>query len=790
MPAWAHLFNSFRARILASGILALVLGSALIILIDGARTNVEHQLALQLSDRALAADKIIHLRADELAGVAERLAADSGFKNAISTGDKSSLVSSMAHHGASIGADAVLLFDANGRLIAGTSDTAGIGMDAGLQAIIAGQSNNESVQFYRLINAHTYQIALAPVLGSDLIGWTAVAFRLDDRSAVDLARWLGAQISYLSIGSDPSASVASSLPSTDRTYLAGLDTRSPQDTPFSIQAGDTQILTWISSISLSNGRLLLVLQHSMSEALEPYKALQRAILALGATIVLAACLLVIGAARKGPEPRSTPVEPGEPWQAGDHSSYEPSQLAGALDAMRMLQTNREAAIRRLSLHDSLTQLPTLTAITETLQELLPRARAMGQPVTVCLIEVQQLQDTISSLGHAAGDELLWEVARRLTDSHINERVARVATDRFLVVREGKDANQAQRLAAGIVEQLTIPLDYSGACLQIACRIGIAVFPEDGALPSELLQRAELALYRAKQTGTLVSTCMPGDTESHRRCVEMLADLSQAIGTEQLQLYYQPKVAASDGRVVGCEALLGWNHPIKGLIATDDFMLHAEHTGMISRLTRWVLSSALKQLRRWQDAGISLDLSINLTAADLADPGLVHTFSELVRQTGADPRCIVLEINETVATQQLPTALRTAEALRILGVRLAIDDFGTAYGASGHFRRLSVDELKIDRTLIADLEAQPAQDLIVRSAINLAHGLGLRVSAEGVEQAVSFDALTRLGCDSIQGCFVAKAMSASEFTSWLAMRVCNQVQRSADQHGQQRQVGQA
>jgi diguanylate cyclase len=296
-----------------------------------------------------------------------------------------------------------------------------------------------------------------------------------------------------------------------------------------------------------------------------------------------------------------------------------------------------------------------------------------------------------------------------------------------------------------------------------------VFPADGDCAADLLQRADLALYRAAETGAGVSAFVPGDDELHRHRLAILGDLRRAIAANQLELHYQPKVSLATGGVVGCEALVRWFHPQKGVIPPIDFIAHAECTGLIRVLTSWVLGTAFRQLHAWQKAGLNLDMSINVSPVDLADPAFADSVVALLARTGADATRVVLEVTESGAMKDLPSTLRIMEELRILGIRFSIDDFGTGYSSLAHLRRLPVDEIKIDRSFIQELEKQTADDVILRSTINLGHALNLKVVAEGVEIAASWEALGQFGCDLVQGYFVSKPLPAAEFIAWANSR---------------------
>ena len=223
-------------------------------------------------------------------------------------------------------------------------------------------------------------------------------------------------------------------------------------------------------------------------------------------------------------------------------------------------------------------------------------------------------------------------------------------------------------------------------------------------------------------------------------------------------------------MVGCEALVRWRHAQKGLIPPNEFIPVAERTGLIRAVTSWVLGAAFRQLRRWQEEALAIDVSINVSPADLADPAFADTIAVLLAQTGAEATRIVLEVTESGAMKDLPNTLRMMEQLRVLGIRFSIDDFGTGYSSLAHLRRLPVDEIKIDRSFIRELEARGTDDVIVRSTINLGHALGLKVVAEGVEVPASWNVLEDLGCDLVQGYYVAKPMAAAEFTAWASARM--------------------
>ena len=770
--------RSFRSRILALvlGLVTAVLATTIVALVIKARAEVSREATLQLQSAAATAREVLKFRGNQLGSAAEVLTADFGFREAVASGDRATLLSAINNHRARIGADVVIVLDPAGAPLASTIQTLSAATQRDLAELIASDSDGELVRMYRLIDGRPYQLVLAPVLGPDPIGWAALGFALDDKVAAELARLLDIDVSFATDAAAGGLLVASSLDAARRRDLV-TNAAAGATGPFAVRANGDDWLSLANPIRSANGRLTLVLQRSLSSAMRPYVQLRNWLLAVGAAILAIAIALATLLARSAARPIDELTQAAERLAAGDYtvqvppaSTAELSRLAVAFNAMGAAVADREATIQHQAMHDALTGLPTRAGITEFLDRLLIDSRRAGHPVSVCLVEIQQFQSIIGSLGHAAGDEVLGEIARRLqAAAGGGAAVARIGTDQFLIVLAVVDGAAAIRRAGDIGARLRHPFDYAGVSLQLETRIGIAVFPDDGASPAELLQRADLALFRAKESGAAVSVFVRGDDELQRHRLAILGDLRRAIAQDELELHYQPKVAVRSGRVVGCEALVRWRHPTKGWIPPADFVPVAERTGAILSLTAWVLGSACRQQRLWRDAGLALDVSVNVSPSDLADPGFAETVAHALAASGADPSALILEVTEGAAMRDLPQTLRIMEQLRVLGIRFSIDDFGTGYSSLAHLKRLPVDEIKIDRSFIQELETHATDDVIVRSTINLGHALHLKVVAEGVEIAAGWDALARLGCDLVQGYLVSRPMPAADFSSWVAAR---------------------
>jgi diguanylate cyclase (GGDEF)-like protein len=772
-----EILRSFRSRILALvlGLVTLVLTATIVAIAVKARAEVEQQARIQLTTAADTAREALRFRGTRLAIAVEVLTADFGFKEAVSSADAPTLLSAVENQRSRIDADLVIVLNTDGHLVASTLGPLSPMTEADLKNLLASDVDGETLQIYRLIDGRPYQMVMAPVLAPEPIGWAAMGFALDDRVATEMSRLLGVDVSFVAASDQQHPYFATSIgPQQRRPFV---DIRGvPEATPFVVAAGTDKLLTWINPIRSGNGSLTLVLQRSLASALLPYDEVRNFMFAIGALLLAVSTVLAVLLARSATQPVEDLTKAAERLAAGDYSVEVPSAgttelngLAGAFNAMRAAVADREATIRFQADHNTLTGLPTRARISALLDEKLIRAQHAEQAVSVCLVEIQQFQSIIGSFGHATGDKVLSEVARRLV-ARDNEPdcVAHIGTDQFLIILESVGAAQTASQAAAIVEKLRGSFDYSGVSFQLEMRVGVVVFPTDGSGAAELLQRADLALYRAKETGATVGIYHPGDDSSHRQRLSILGELHDAIVADELELHYQPKVSASTGGLIGCEALVRWRHPKHGFIPPGEFIPHAERTGAIRLLTAWVVAAALRDLRRWQEAGMAIDVSINVSAVDLADRGFADKVALLLVQAGADASHVMLEVTESGAMKDLQATLRMMEQLRVLGIRFSIDDFGTGYSSLAHLKRLPVDEVKIDRSFIQELEAQ-RDDVIVRSTINLGHALNLKVVAEGVEIASSYEALRSLGCDLIQGYFISKPLPARDFTEWMTAR---------------------
>ncbi|GAA3243730.1 putative bifunctional diguanylate cyclase/phosphodiesterase [Dactylosporangium siamense] len=431
----------------------------------------------------------------------------------------------------------------------------------------------------------------------------------------------------------------------------------------------------------------------------------------------------------------------------------------------MAQADRHEHAAR---HDALTGLPNRTLYTERLeQQLLVRDAVL----TVMLLDLDRFKEVNDTLGHQYGDELLVQVAARLTgEVRAGDTVARLSGDEFAVLLPGADVDRARGLAGRLQERLHQSFVLRDVTVDVEASIGIAIHGpvKETVTADELLRAADVAMYEAKDTKNGAVVYEPATTAAPPSRLLLLGDLRRALAErDELVLYYQPKVALVSGELCGVEALVRWHHPSRGMVAPGEFVPMAENTGLINLLTTHVLARAVEQAAAWRAAGVEVPVAVNLSPRCLTDPSLRDRVEGLLVQHRLPARLLRLEVTESAVMANPALATATLRGLHRLGVRLSIDDYGTGYSSMAYLRQLPVDELKIDRSFVVNLTGADDDDaVLVRSAVDLGHNLGMTVVAEGVEHAGQVTALRRLGCDIAQGFHYARPEPADRLQRWL------------------------
>jgi diguanylate cyclase len=416
-------------------------------------------------------------------------------------------------------------------------------------------------------------------------------------------------------------------------------------------------------------------------------------------------------------------------------------------------------------HDALTSLPNRILFHRRVQEALHRGREASQATTIAIIDLDRFREVNDTLGHYNGDRLLAALSDRMA-AHLRglDALARLGGDEFGIVLAG--VSEPEEILIRLRHVIEHEVEISGLPLSVEASIGYVVAPDHGEDVDELLQLADVAMYVAKAHHAGLIRYDPSQNHYDAANLALVSELRHAIDENELVLFYQPKVSLKDGRVESVEALVRWQHPELGLLSPDRFVPLAEQTGLIDRVTEWVVIRAIADLREWSDG---LSLAVNVSARNLGNPRLVPLLVDSLAASGINPSRLYVEITETALMTDPERAALVLHGLHHAGIGISIDDFGTGQTSLSYLSALPIDEIKIDGSFIADMNVSDGHNAIVRSIVDLGHNLGLQVIGEGVESEEIASALTATGCEVAQGYLYARPMPANELCDWIVSR---------------------
>lgn len=457
--------------------------------------------------------------------------------------------------------------------------------------------------------------------------------------------------------------------------------------------------------------------------------------------------------------------------AGDRDEAALLDRCVNLAAIAIERRDAEHAAQHRAMHDPLTGLPNRALLADRIDQAISRARRQRHRVALLLLDLDHFKIINDRLGHETGDAVLRQVAVRLDGAlRESDTVCRLGGDEFaIVLAELAGADEARFVADKVLEAVRAPLTLEGVDIPLDASVGVALVAADGGGATDLLRQADVAMYRAKRlrSGYAVYDRRFDQERLHR--IGLAGELTSAIGHDDLLVHYQPQIELDSGLVVGVEALVRWRHSVRGLVAPDVFVPLAESTGSIKPLSLWVLRTALGAIHRLTEAGLDITVAVNLSAQILHDPTLPDLVDTLLGEEEVDGARLELEVTESAVMADPDGAVRAMGRLQEAGVRFAIDDFGTGYSSLSYLKRLPVGTIKIDRSFVREMANDERDASIVHSAIELAHNLGMRVVAEGVEGQRVYDMLSRLGCDYLQGFHIARPMPDSDLVAWIRRR---------------------
>ncbi len=759
--------NSFKNRllILIVSLMALAQGVTIVLALASIRSAVRADSVRQLTATRAMLDRTLAERTHLLRAATDVLVKDYGFKAAVASSDQPTMQSALTNHARRISADLAVLYALDGTVVAANSGELAAQSSRSLHLP---EGETEAAPF-AIVGGRPYQIVIAPIRAPQAIAWVALGFALDQSLAEQLAALAGTDVSFVFHEPGNGNGIISTLAPARATALAiSTPPSTTRGVPMLSTLQDAQYLTLSAPLLSQSGTLQLIAQQSQDAAMAPFRQMRFALLLIGSVALVSAIVVALLASRSAVRPLGMLVNAAHQIEKGYYcddiqvrGGSEFQRLAGTFNTMQQGIRDREARILHQSTHDALTTLPNREGLRERLMAL-----PQGAPYSIVMLDVRRFRDVNASVGHQVGDQLLRIMAARLGQmTAAGLPCARVGADQFVLSCALHDSELMHRVLV-LSEELRSGVQLGELRLSIDIRAGISEWREPRASVDDLLRQADVALLQAKEQGTVAVVYQPTHDAEHRRRILVVAELRRALTGRGLSLHYQPLVNMTDRAVVGFEALLRWAHPTLGNIAPAEFIPLAERASVLPDLSRWVLNAAIAQLGQWQRAGIDAEIAVNLSAADFADGELAARVLALLREHAAPANRLLLEVTESAIMREPQLAAQVMQQLRTAGVRFAIDDFGTGHSSLAQLHALPVDELKIDRAFVMNLERSGSNIAIVRTTIELGHGLGLKVVAEGIETPEVWATLLRLGCDLAQGYFISRPMAAEAVPVWL------------------------
>jgi diguanylate cyclase len=755
--------RSFRKRLLVLiiGLVVVTQTVTLAAVLASTRRTVEVRSWEQLRAGAALAEQLVRFRAGQLANAVSVLAADFGFREAVASGHVPTILSAAGNNAQRIGADLVVVLDTHGRVLASTAPLPADAA-ASLATLLDTAGGEREQPRFQVFGPHTYQVFLAPVRTPDTIAWVLMGFIADEALAGRIRELVGSEVEIVAHARDGALRSAATLPGA----AAGSGAIAAAEEGARVtHLHEVDYLSFARRLDARGDPVDIVLLKPLEAVFAPYRELRDGMLVIDGVALALAALIGAVLGRSATRPIGELVRAAQRIEKGEYRTAvrvgggeEFRALATTFNTMQQNIAAREADITYQAEHDPLTQLPNRLVAHRRLSELM--AASGERPCALILMELRNLPDINASLGHQVGDEVLREVARRLQQNVApSDTTARIGETLFLAIARDCSAERALRYAEQLIAAVCSGFHSAGVGLELRVACGVSVYPAHGASADELLQRAQVALGEADESRARASLYRAGQEGEHRRRLVLITGLRAAIDHDALSLVYQPKVDMATRSVKSLEALVRWSHPQLGAVSPAEFVPLAERTGGSRALTNWVLKAAVSQLGEWRRAGLELELAVNLSAPDILDPDLSDAILKLLRAQRLDPTALILEITESAVMRDARAAARNMQLLRIAGVRFSMDDFGTGHSSLSQLSVLPLDELKIDRSFISHADSSAVT--IVTSTIELGHSLGLKVVAEGVEEAASWNLLRRLGCDFAQGYLISPPLLPSQ-----------------------------
>jgi diguanylate cyclase (GGDEF)-like protein len=732
--------------------------------------------------------------ADTTRAVAEGstiLATDFGFRQAVATKERPTIMSALNNLGTRINADRVILVGPDNQIIGDTgtaSDAAATGNIVAIGSadntfafpeLIAQADDEDSAVTIAVMDNQIYQTVAVPIRAPVTIATIVIGIEIDNayvRSLVDKKFTVPLDITFARMEPDARWTVSTSTLKPDLAQqlvgILGTFEAKATDAPRTITLGGGNFVSLIATLPTpaNSPKVDAVIQYSLDASLLPFEALFLTLIGLAAVTLLLTLIGSFVIAGSVAKPIRLLDTAARRIKSGNYTEKvtitqkdEFGRLSDTFNQMMDGIAQREAKIEYQSLHDPATELPNRLSFERRLTKAIAEAGPTNTQLSVYLVQIGRFSEINNTLGHETGEQMVAKIGDNLQRIiKQSDVVSRHSSSMFALLLPGAGSTHVNPIVERILDSFNEPISVGGNTIDVTAWIGEACYPEHGATAKMLLQRADTAIYEAKKSAQHYALYNAQLDPYKPERLSMMGELRSGLDRGEFRLYYQPKIDIATEKITAAEALIRWIHPVRGFMPPDSFIPLAEQTGNIQKLTSWALDTAISQVAVWKTQGIDIKVAINLSARDLSNRNLPHEVANLMAKHGAKIEQLILEITESAVMEDPKQSMEVLSALNQMGATLSIDDYGTGYSSMSYLKSLPVQEIKIDKSFVMKLSSNKGDEILVRSTIDLGHNLGLKVTAEGVEDRAALDILKEYGCETGQGYHISKPVPAADF----------------------------
>lgn len=777
------MFKTFQTKlvILFAALFVLVQAMTYSSVYFATKNNLDDQVTEQLRYGGTVFNQALEVRSERWLNETRIFSTDYGFRSAITTYDEATVISALENLAARVDANLAVVISLENEIVAQLSDDDQIKFTADeFSQMIEFADEYGDAAAYIEINNKIYQYTVVPVLAPVPVAWVGIGVHIDDEMIREIKQ-------TLPIGIDITL-----IERMDEEKLVPLETTLEGDASLAIDeilssaivegninfdsVADYNFMAYKMFLpsSLDNRKTAAVLTYSLDAAYSPYMPLAYMLMLLAALGLFSLIAGSITVARSVSSPLKVLTRAARLIQIGRYEKIEKikqkdeiGELANHFNQMVIGIQDREEQIIYQAEHDLETGLPNRKSLEKYLNILVENHKDTGQEFSVLQLSIGSFGDIRNTLGYETARGLIKNISiRLLRNANSNNFVARLSTSNFCIVQEGASISDAKELAFRLLDIFEEPFSVKNFTIDTNVSVGISSCPDHADNVDLLIQRASIASLHAKDSIDRISIYDKKIDKYDPDQLSLMGDFRKSLDEGDVTFYYQPKIDLNSGRITHVEALVRWIHPVRGFIAPDNFITMAEQTGHIHHLTIWGLDTVIRQLREWEDAGINLKMAFNLSACDLTNRKLPEIIIKLLEKYHIPRSAMVFEVTESAIMQDPDLALEVLNAMDQHGLILSIDDYGTGYSSMSYLKKLPVRELKIDKSFVLDLANNREDEILVRSAIDLGHNLGLKVTAEGVEDEKSMELLKSFGCDTVQGFYISKPLPVADLNDFL------------------------